>query len=436
MKISDLRIGTKLISSFVLVIIIFGAIAGYQIVRMTGLAALQDEGAQRASDAVELNDIKLGLVDLYAVMADGIINRNVEETRESFAFEKTEALQNTQRVRELVDTAEEKAWAEEFALAYQEYLDLFEEQILPILEKGESAIGRAHAALTVKEIAIRVSEVYTVMADAVINRNLEETREDFAEIKSQTRSDIGTLNELVDTEEELAWVSEFEEYSTHYLDTFEYNMLPLLAGGGSAAEISAADGEIDAARNNALEALNKINMSLGEEEAEVAADEEEIRRLDGEIDGLRAAAIAPTEKIEAALEAEQVEADTLFDATVQQTILLALIVSLFGVVIAVVLALIISRAITRPLRIMCKRATPPPRPMAMRPTAIREKRSRRMQRCCRWELLEVPVETAARRRWTGISKNIENMDLDAGGGSPACTLSIKIKDKEIERWKL
>ncbi len=268
MKISDLRIGTKLIMSFVLVILIFGAIAAYQILRMQGLAVLQDEGAQRASDAVEMNDIKLGLVDLYAVIADGIINRNVEETRESFAVEKTQAQQNTQRVRELADTAEEKAWAEEFALAYQEYLDLFEEQILPILERGNSVVQRAHDALTIKEIEVRMGEVYAVMADGVINRNLEETREDFAEIKIRTRSDIGTLNKLVDTEEELAWVSEFEEYSTLYLDTFEYNMLPLLAGGGSAAQISAADEEIDIARNKTLEALHKINMALEEEEAE------------------------------------------------------------------------------------------------------------------------------------------------------------------------
>ena len=43
MRLNDLRIGTKMVGSFVLVILIFGAIAGFQIIKMNELGTLQDE---------------------------------------------------------------------------------------------------------------------------------------------------------------------------------------------------------------------------------------------------------------------------------------------------------------------------------------------------------------------------------------------------------
>ena len=74
MKISDLKIGSKLISSFVLVILIFGAIAAYQILNFTRLKELEDESAQRASDTIKLHEIQVGVVNLYVIIADAIIN--------------------------------------------------------------------------------------------------------------------------------------------------------------------------------------------------------------------------------------------------------------------------------------------------------------------------------------------------------------------------
>ncbi len=350
MKISDLRIGTKLVSSFVLVILIFGAIASYQILRMSNLGELQDEGAQRAEDAVELNDIKLGVVDLYAVIADAVINRDLERTHEDFDFEKKEAVQAVQRVRELVDTDEERAWTEEFAIAYQDYLDLFEEQMLPILERGEDETRRAREVLAIQKVQTRIGEVYAVMADAVINRDLAEARSEFAKVKEQALKDIAAVHELVDLAEEEAWAEEFAGDYRKYLDIFEIRMLPVLAGASQVdAQIKVLDGEIDGARGMAIASLAKLTRSLEEEAVVAANDSAEIRRLDGVIDGMRDSALDPLGKIEVSLEKEQIEADALFDAVARQTTLLAVIVSVFGVVLALILALIITRSITRPI---------------------------------------------------------------------------------------
>ena len=158
MRLNDLRIGTKMVGSFVLVILIFGAIAGFQIIKMNELGTLQDEGASRADDNVEIKAIELGVVDLYTVIADGIINRDVEATRAGLEFEKNEAESAIASVRELVDTDAEQALVDDFVENYGAYLDLFENQLLPILERGEDETQRARDTIEILEIAIRLPE--------------------------------------------------------------------------------------------------------------------------------------------------------------------------------------------------------------------------------------------------------------------------------------
>jgi len=80
MKISNLKIGVKLILGFVLVVVIFGAIALYQILNFNNLSALQDAGAKRADDALALSAIETRVEKVYPVIADAIINQDLEQT--------------------------------------------------------------------------------------------------------------------------------------------------------------------------------------------------------------------------------------------------------------------------------------------------------------------------------------------------------------------
>ena len=48
-------------------------------------------------------------------------------------------------------------------------------------------------------IANRVDEVYTVIADGVINRNLEKTRKAFEQVKTVAQQNIAAVRELVFT---------------------------------------------------------------------------------------------------------------------------------------------------------------------------------------------------------------------------------------------
>ncbi len=142
MKITDIRIGPRLIAGFVIVVAILGGVAIFQILRMNTLAELQDKGAKRAEDAIAIQEIARRLDGVYAVVADAVINRNLAESRQEFAAIKTAAAQDIITTRQLADTEAEQRWAEAFAARYDEYLDLFEEEMLPILEREESAENR------------------------------------------------------------------------------------------------------------------------------------------------------------------------------------------------------------------------------------------------------------------------------------------------------
>lgn len=220
-SLSNLKIGTKLYVGFMVVLGIFAIATTYQVLEIGRLGRLQDEGATRARDAVEINDVK-----------------------------------------------------------------------------------------------IRVGEFYTVIADAVINRDLAQSGRDFQQIKETASKDMVTIRELADTAAERASAEEFVSRYNQYLALFETKMLPML---------------------------------------ERDADMEEIRGLDGELDSIRVATFAPLDEIEVALEQEMAESDQLYDSTSQRVILLAIIVTAVGVVAALAIAIVIARAISNPLNKVVER---------------------------------------------------------------------------------
>ena len=84
MGLKNLKIGIKLLSGFVSVILIFVCVAIYQIFSLSSLGELQDEVASRASDAVEIQTIAKRVDAVYAVIADSVINRNLAESKQDF----------------------------------------------------------------------------------------------------------------------------------------------------------------------------------------------------------------------------------------------------------------------------------------------------------------------------------------------------------------
>ncbi|MBI9092083.1 MAG: methyl-accepting chemotaxis protein [Desulfobacterium sp.] len=350
MKFADIKIGKKMIGSFSLVVFIFIIVIVYSIFQLNALGNIQDDGAQRADDAVALHEIMIHVGDIYGVMADAVINRDMKATHRDFKAAKLQAEKDMTLTASLVDTEEEVAWAEEFRNNLTAYLAKFETQTLPILDKEESIESRLNDALEIKQIAIRVEQVYSVMADAVINRNLEQTTQDYTKVKTEAFKDMERVRQLVDTDVERASADQFAQNYTRYLEVFETQLFPVLEiDGNNTGEIRRLDGLIDEFRENALTLLDSINTSLEKEATDVTLDEQKIKTLDGEIDDLRISAVTDLYKITGSLKNEMVEADAHYDTVQKSVQTVSIVLALVGVFLAFLLSWLITRAITRPL---------------------------------------------------------------------------------------
>ncbi|MFZ5571188.1 MAG: methyl-accepting chemotaxis protein [Thermodesulfobacteriota bacterium] len=136
MKFSDIKIGKKLFGGFSAVVLLFVIVTAYQIFQMHRLSALQDEGAGRSRDSLHIGEIVSQVNGVYSVIADAVINRNLEESRKAFSQIKAQAEKDLETIDDLADTSQEKKWAGEFATEYENYLRIFEKEMLPLLEKG------------------------------------------------------------------------------------------------------------------------------------------------------------------------------------------------------------------------------------------------------------------------------------------------------------
>jgi len=347
----NMKLGTKIFGAVLFVVLLFSAVAVYQMVSMQTLGILQDEGAGRAGDALKVNQVLERVGQIYPVIADGVINRNIEETLKDFAHIKEQAQKDIKLVHDLVDTDAERALAKDVETGYQDYLALFETEMQPILEKGESLEQRMKDSLAIMQIAMRIQGVYTVMADAIINRNLDETKADWAEVKKPVEKDIAAVKNLADTDAEKALADKFAESYKSYLNVFENKLLPLLKDGqgDTMSEVRKLDGELDGIRTAVLGALDAITDSLENETHDVMSDEQKIREIDEKIDNVRDRVFEPLHKIVASLNEEQFEADENFDTVRQQTVFWGITISIIGAVLGLVIAFFITRSITKPI---------------------------------------------------------------------------------------
>ncbi|MEW6080033.1 MAG: methyl-accepting chemotaxis protein [Thermodesulfobacteriota bacterium] len=162
--------------------------------------------------------------------------------------------------------------------------------------------------------------VYTVISNSVINRNLEEMKNEWQEVRKTAADDIRKIHDLADTNQEKEQAGKFENRYGEYLTVYESEMLPV---------------------------LENLNRAEGEEADSLVR---RIRDINGRIDAVRDAADDDLKKMIASLEAEAVESDVLFDDTRRATIRNAIIISMIGILVAVAIAYWITRLITAPLR--------------------------------------------------------------------------------------
>jgi len=159
-----------------------------------------------------------------------------------------------------------------------------------------------------------LQSLYTIAADAIINRNFKETEKDLRDYKQEMQKDLVRLAEIVDTPEERADLQKFEKTYDGYFRRIETDLVPFL----------------------------KNVRDQADQTAELEEKIEEIRLN-------REEAIGLLEKILASLRAESVEAEEAFEAVRARAETDANVYSAVAVAVAVLLAVWITLGIVRPL---------------------------------------------------------------------------------------
>jgi len=185
-------------------------------------------------------------------------------------------------------------------------------EIQKLADLQDEGAGRARDVFNVKNVIRRVEAYYAVIGDSVINRILDETRADLAEIKRQKEIDKKIIADMADTDEERGWAEDYKKAVDLYINVFENQLIPLI--------------EADADKN-----MKKI------------------QRVDGRLDEIRDTVLEPLGKIDASMTAESNEADELFDGTAITVKSVTIVVLLVTMVIAFTLAYFITRSIVSPL---------------------------------------------------------------------------------------
>ncbi len=116
------------------------------------------------------------------------------------------------------------------------------------------------------EIATEASFVgvlsYSIMADAVINGKLDETRKDWTEQKKKNQELLQQVRSTLDTDEERSRFKKAEDNYNEMVKHFEDELLPILMKDRNAVTISEVDAEIDSHKKMIREELHAISLSL------------------------------------------------------------------------------------------------------------------------------------------------------------------------------
>ena len=310
--IQNLKVSSKLALGYSVVICMFISLSVFQVLSMSSLGDIQDQGAKRSLDLKEIMDTSLRIAGLYTIIADAQINRDMSQTASGFAQAKSLARDDMKRVESLADTAHEKDLAKRFAGNYQRYLDMFETQMLPRLVAIEKLP---------KDSAERVTEENALRAlDGAIDKIREETLAPLEEITASLAEENTKGDEEYDGRSTMAVRVVIILTALAVLIAVVFTVItsrvitrPLAKGVAFAEGLAQGDLEqnLDIHQKDEIGILADALRKVGDAEREVAAIA--VHMAQGELDGLevskRSSKDVLLESIKAMVKTERFVAD-------------------------------------------------------------------------------------------------------------------------------
>lgn len=180
----------------------------------------------------------------------------------------------------------------------------------------DEGASRFEDAEKIEKIQIRMESLYSIAADAVINRTIDEAKKELKAFEEIIKLDIAEVAKIADTEEERKAASEFGSNYNRYLALIQKDLI------------------------FEVEASKEIT--------------EKIREIDGKIDETRNITREHLEKIAKSISAEAEEADKDFDITFKNGLIYSIIFSIVIILLSVVLGFVISSKLNQTLEAVKK----------------------------------------------------------------------------------
>ena len=153
-------------------------------------------------------------------------------------------------------------------------------------------------------------EAYRIIADAIINRDENEAMSSWMTQKRESEDFFKKLNTIVDTDQEVAWLTETKDSYFKMEYTVEKELFPLLF-----------------------------------ENKDTIEHRDEIRKIDEKIDVLVDLIHAPLEKTQVSLNLENIEASEIYEAKAAQTSFFSIIVLSITIIVILIFVIIIRKNI-------------------------------------------------------------------------------------------
>ena len=163
-----LTISAKLLTGSIINILLVLALAGFSFWTIERLRVLQDAGAAAADQAIAATEgASLG-AEMYQIIADAEINRDLPVTDKDWAAKKLEAQQDIDNLAAMADTDEEKTAMVAVRQSLADLEAAFEQDMLPIL-RATSEMTPEIQALDgrIDELAAKLASQLTTMRQAV-----------------------------------------------------------------------------------------------------------------------------------------------------------------------------------------------------------------------------------------------------------------------------
>ncbi len=177
----SLSISKKLVGGFGIVVVVLIALVTFNFSGISRLRILQDEGASRAKDAVVAEEFKGMPTKMYQIIADAVINRNLQEAKDDWKIVTGEYEEDLALMKELVDTDTEKEWLDNANQIYKKDIsDIFLNKMFPLL-----AVSDANTMVEIRKLdseidgGIEEFGEYIVKIAESLNGEMREADEEF-----------------------------------------------------------------------------------------------------------------------------------------------------------------------------------------------------------------------------------------------------------------